>query len=242
VTASGFRLPPFVGLVLVSLVVSVALLAAFKLTSNQTALKRARRGISAGLLELRLFQDDPALVGRALRDLLLQQARYLRYASVPLLWAAIPLVLLLSHLDSWYARAPLSTGEAAVLLVRLHRDSSAARPGLALEAPAGVRVETPAVWSASRREAAWRVRGEQPGSHLLRIRAGDAELTSTLHVGEALANLAPGSGAGPVQSVDIGYPARRFDLPGASVSWLPAFFVLTLLFTLLLRPLFRVTL
>jgi hypothetical protein len=235
-------LPPFVGLALVSLGVSVALLAAFKLTSNQAALKRARRGVSAGLLELRLFQDDPALVGRALRDLLVQQGRYLRYASVALLWVALPLVLLLSHLDAWYARAPVPTGEAAVLLVRLQGESSAARPALALEAPAGVRVETPAVWSASRREAAWRVRGVQPGAHVLRMHAGGAVLTPTLVVGDMLANLAPLSAAGPVQSVDITYPARRFGLPGASVSWLPAFFALTLLFTLLLRPLLRVTL
>lgn len=236
-------LPPLASLAIMSALVASVVLAAYKLASNQAALKRARRGVSAGLLELRLFQDDPALVGRALRDLLVQQARYLRYACVPLVWVALPLVLLLAQLDAWYSRAPLAPGEAAMVIVRLRPGAAAARPALALEAPPGVRVETPAVWSASRHEAAWRVRGERPGAYVLHARAGDANLTPAVHVGDRLANLADLRPAdGPVVAVSIDYPTRELAAFGVSLSWLPAFFVLTLVFTLLLRPLFGVTL
>ena len=65
-----FQAWPLAGLTAVSLLVSLALLAAFKVTSNQRALAAAKRRMQANLFELRLFQDDPRLVMRVVGDLL----------------------------------------------------------------------------------------------------------------------------------------------------------------------------
>lgn len=236
-------LSPFASLALVSLVVAAAVLSAFKVTSNQPALKRAKRGVAAGLLELRLFQDDPLLVARALGRLLVQQALYLRYAIVPLLWLALPLLLLVARLDAWFARAPLAPGAASLVVVKVSTVNDAGRPALALHAPDGVRVETPVVWSPVTREAAWRIRAERPGAYTLRARSGEDELTHVLRVGEGLIRLDEqwSNHLGP-SLINVDYPPRRFPIAGFSLSWLPVFLVLTFLLTLLLRPLFRVAL
>jgi hypothetical protein len=232
-------LPPFAGLALASLVVAIAVLAAYKLTSNQPALKQAKRGVAAGLLELRLFQDDPVLVARALRRLLGQQALYLRYALVPLLFLALPLLPLLSSLDAWFSRAPLSPGATSVVVMKAAIGAGSGRPVLLLHAPDGVRVETPVVWSSSTREAAWGIRAERRGAWPLQARAGDVSLTAVVHVGDHVAKLDPDQGA---NSLTIDYPKRRFDVAGLSFSWIPVFLTLTFLLTLLLRPFFRVSL
>ncbi len=87
------------------------------------------------------------------------------------------------------------------------------------------------------------MRGGRSGAYLLHVRAGDANLTLALHVGDRLANLADARpAAASVEAVTIEYPRRELAAFGVSFSWLPAFLVLTLAFTLLFRPLFRVTL
>src|SRR5687767_2882859 len=163
-----FQAWPLAGLAVVSLLVSLALLAAFKMTSNQRALAAAKRRIQANLFELRLFQDDPRLVMRVVGDLLLQQVVYLRYAFVPLIWVALPLAILAAHLQARYGYDGLNPGHAALVTVRMKpaaaasnaassaansattrsADSAAVRPEITLDAPSGLRVETPGVWAA----------------------------------------------------------------------------------------------
>jgi hypothetical protein len=236
-------LPAIASLAIVSLVVTVALLVTFKWTSNQAALSRVKRAIGARLLELRLFQDDPVLVGRALAGLLAAQARYLRYALVPLLWLALPLLILFVHLDAWYARAPVSAGEAAVVVMRVSTWVEPGRPALSLEAPEGVRVETPVVWAPTTREAVWRIRPAGPGAYTLLARAGHEAVTHVLHVGPRTARLdEPWSDHSSVTLLNVDYPPRPFHVAGLSLAWLPVFLILTLAFTLLLKRFFHVTL
>jgi hypothetical protein len=166
-----FQAWPLAGLTVVSLLVSLALLAAFKMTSNQRALAAAKRRMQANLFELRLFQDDPRLVMRVAGELLLQQAVYLRYAFVPLLWVALPLAILAAHLQARYGYDGLRPGHAALLIVRMKPSAGVAR-GVRLEAPSGLRIETPGVWAASLRETAWRISAERDGDYELRIRPG----------------------------------------------------------------------
>jgi len=255
--------PPAASLAFVAMVVAAALLAVVRVASNQPGLVGARRAAQASLLELRLFQDDPRLVLRVVGGLLREQARYLRYAFVPLLWAALPLALLLAHLDAWYGYEPVQTGRDVIVTMRLREAAlpaaGAARPVMAIDAPPGLRVETPVVWAPSLREAAWRLRAERDGDYLLRLRWEGAEVTRRVRVSRGLAAISierPSAGLrdqwlspsepplpvdGPVEAVDVAYRARAIEFAGVEWSWPVLFFLLSALFMVLGRPLFGVT-
>ena len=196
--------PPLVGLTLVSLIVAAALLVAFKWTSNQRAIAATKRQIHAGLFELRLFQDDPQLMLRAAGGLLRQQGRYLRHALVPLLWVSVPLSLLLAHLHAYYGYEGLRPGHSTIVTVRMTEAGAASRPPLTLDAPPGLRVETPCVWVPSQREGAWRIAADRDGDYDLRVTwpqtatepptqppRQTATLTKRVHVGDTLVARSP---------------------------------------------------
>jgi hypothetical protein len=254
--------PPAASLSVVSLIVAAGLLVAFKLTSNQAALARTKRAAAAGLLELRLFQDDPRLVLRVVFDLILEQARYLRYALVPMVWVALPVTLLLAHLDAWYGREGLRVGATAVVTVKLAEAGASdarVRQMLALEAPAGVRVETPLVWVPALREAAWRVRAEREGDYALHVRWGETRVSRHVRVSPGLVSASivrpaprvwdvllspaetPLPADAPFEAIGVGYPVRAIDMFGVSFPWLVLFFILTVLFTLVGRRAVGVT-
>jgi hypothetical protein len=101
---------------------------------------------------------------------------YLRYAFVPLLWVALPLAMLASHLQARYGYDGLHPGHGAMVTVRMKPAAGveaggavAARPNITLDAPPDLRVETPGVWAAPLREMAWRISARGDGDYELRI-------------------------------------------------------------------------
>jgi hypothetical protein len=261
-----FQAWPLAGLAVVSLLVSLGLLAAFKVTSNQRALAAAKRRLQANLFELRLFQDDPRLVMRVVGDLLRQQAVYLRHACVPILWVALPLAILAAHLQARYGYDGLRPGHAALVTVRMKAaaGAAAARPDITLDAPSGLRVETPGVWAAPLGETAWRISAERDGDYELRISANAAgaagAVTKRVRVTPLIVARqttrpspsiweqlwmpaeAPLPADSPIEAIAITYPERAIPIPvlGFPLHWLAVFVILSMLFAFLLRPLFKV--
>ena len=252
--------PPLVGLTLVSLITAVLLLITFKWTSNQRAIAEAKRQVVAGLFELRLFQDDSRLMARAAAGLFAQQARYLRYAIVPMLWVSIPLSILLAHLQIYYGYQPLRPGQTTVVVV--HTTETTSAPPLSLVVPTGLHVETASVWAPSLREAAWRIAIDPhaaEGDYDLRIATGTngtESVTKRIRVTDRAHDviarpavrpagrlwdewLNPGefplrqSGSeGAIEAISIRYDAASTNFFGLELTWLPLFLLFTMVFML----------
>jgi hypothetical protein len=259
-------LPPLAGLTLVSLLVAIGLLAAFKWTSNQRAIAHTKRQILASLFELRLFQDDPRLMLRAIAGLLAQQARYLAHAFVPLLVVTPPLALLLPHLHAYYGYQSIRPGESTVVIARLKPNVLPPQqplnsPEMELQAPAGVHVDTPCVFATTPwSECAWRITAVAPGDFELAIQfpTGWGRSTKRLRVTDAIVARAPTRptasfwdewrapaeeplpATSPFEAITTIYPSRAIDVLGHSWPWPVVFFALTTLFVLIGRPLFHI--
>ncbi len=99
-------MPGWLSATIIAIVSGVAMIVAFKYTSNQRALKRARQDIRANLLAVKLFHDSLAVGLRAQGRVLAAALRLLLLAIVPILAMLLPMTLVLSQLALWYqARA-----------------------------------------------------------------------------------------------------------------------------------------
>ena len=107
----------------------------------------AKRGIQAGLFEIRLFNDNLGAVLRALGRVLWQNLRYLGYSLVPLAWMALPLTLVIAQLQAFYGYDGLVVGAAGAARSTLRRSPRRARGApMSLQTPTrAIRVETAAV-------------------------------------------------------------------------------------------------
>jgi uncharacterized membrane protein (DUF106 family) len=253
-------MPPIVGLTVISLLVSVGMLVAFRRVSDQDALDAVKRRISAGVYEIRLYKDDLRTIFAAQLGTLRHTATYFRLSMVPMLWMMVPIVIVVIQLQFQYGYASLEPGESTILTVELTEDAAervAASRGadVALETPPGVRAETDLVWIPSLGEASWRVKAEAPGLHELVVRIGDASFTKSLRVAGSTELRSPvrpsgflgqivypaeeplphGSG---VASIRLGYADADVDMLGWETHWLIAFFILTMVFAFALaKPL-----
>ena len=269
-------LPAIVGLVVVSLVTSIFMLLIFKRTSNQKAVERTKRQIHAGLFEIRLFNDDFRAIVRAQWDILRHNLGYLKLSLVPMLFILPPLVLVIAQLQFHYGYAPLSAGDRAIFEVELAEgweqggavpvSEKSGKPLVELQVPAGVAIETPAVWSPSERTLSWRLRVDQPGDHTVQVAIGDRTYEkmftddggrvvrrSPLRPGDSLLDklLYPAEpalpGDSPVASIaldlrEAAVPVGDWEVGNVAgmPGWMAIFFVLSIVFAFALRKPFGV--
>jgi uncharacterized membrane protein (DUF106 family) len=252
-------LPPIVGLSAVSLAAAIGMLLVFRATSNQDAIAAVKRKIQAGIFEIRLFNDDLRAMFRAQVDILRHNLTYIRLSLAPMVWMIVPLVLVIAQLQFYYGYDGLGAGQSAVVKVVLKRGaSSVGVPALALEAPAGVRVETPMVWIPSLREAAWRVAADKAGDYQLSVSLGGRAVTKQFRVSDrvgwrtperlesGLVNQllypveAPIDSDVPIEAIYVSYPERAVNLLGWETHWMIVFFLLSIVFAFALKKRFGV--
>lgn len=224
------------GLALISVLAGAGMLWVFARVSDQEAIRRAKRRLSAALLEMRLYGDEPALLWGAQKALLKANARYLALMARPLAVLGLPMVLLLWQLDAFYGLAPLAVGRPAVVTAQLREALDSKTPAPRLEVPQGIVVETPAVRVAGRRQASWRVRPSQAVAGRLRVvSAGGqtAEAPITAAGGRKVRRTDLNQGA--VEWIEISYPESRLGWGGFQWHWLVWFFLFSLASALVVK-------
>jgi uncharacterized membrane protein (DUF106 family) len=257
-------LHPLVGLTVVSLLTSVMMLVMFKRTSNQDKIAAVKAKITAGLFEIRLFNDDLRAIFRAQGEILRHNLSYLGLSLVPLLWMIVPIVLIIAQLQFHYGYRGLEPGEAALLTVELREDwperlsggGVAGKPAVELNAPDAFRIDSPAVWLPSLDEIVWRITPEKYGDWEVGVKLGDEEYSKVVRVSDEIVRRSPSRLApalldqvlypaepslpkhSPIRSIAISYPetGSTAGLP----TWLWIFFLLSIVFAFALKGRFGV--
>ncbi len=258
-------LPELAGLAVIALVAAIGMLMVYKLASNQDGIAAVKSKIHACLFEIRLFNDDIRAMLRAQWELLGHNMRYMRFALVPMAIMIVPFFLLIAQLQFRYGYHAMAPGQPVIVQATLGEDwegkvptqdaDGIAKPVARLVAPAGVEVQTPALWIPSERQLAWRVAGDKPGDYRLSVKLGDQTfdksfrvqqgnthlaLISPLRVGQSFVDqlVYPAEAplpAGPVESISVAYPSADVWFFGWNTHWLVVFFILSIAFAFALR-------
>ena len=248
--------PRLVGLTILAAATGAAMLWVFGKTSNQARMTQVKRRVQAGLLELRVFVDEPAISMRAQRGLIAANLNYLALALRPALWMALPIGLLLVHLEAFYERAPLPLAEPAIVTMRMTADWIPSAPPPVLVTPPNVATLGPPVRVAASREVSWRILPYSPVSERLIFRYNGQEVAKWMEAGDRQRYvtgrrvrsrwgtiLSPGETrmrSDFAEWIEIHYPAADLRMFGFHVNWLAWFLLVSMAAALLLKKRFGV--
>jgi hypothetical protein len=243
----------------VSLVTAVLVLLVYKYVSSQGAIREAKDRVKAHILEIRLFQDDPVLMGKAVRAVLGANLKYLSLNLKPFLVVFLPILLLLIQMEARFGYRPLLPNESAIVRTYWRSpQSGAAAHGPALLPGDGLSLQSPPLRLADGREIDWRIRVDRvdPAGLVLQAEGGRIPLqvlVSEQMIPVSVRNVPKGAmdilwhpagqplpRKGALLAAEIGYPRRDFHLMGHTVHWVWPFLVLSLLAGYLLKGVFRV--
>lgn len=246
-----------------SLASAVLALLVYKRVSNQEGIERVKRRMQASLFEIRLFNDDLRAILRAQGGFLLGNLRYLGLNLKPLLWLLVPFVLVFVHLEPRFRYDALTPDATTIVKasVTAAGEETGVKPDVKLRAPDGLRLTSPAVWSAGQPpkrlpSMAWRVTADRPGAYQVTVTVGGVEHAKEIRFGGRTALFSPqrpGGGFldqlahpaerplphdGGLAVIEIDYPERdwgKLPLTDVRFAWWFWWLVLMVGFGLLLR-------
>jgi len=250
-------LAAFAGLAAAGGFSAVAVLWSFARFSDQTKIRRVRRQIKASLYEMRLFVDEPLVLFRAQKQLIVSNFRYVGMMLRPVLLILAPMLFLMTLLDAVYGYRPLHAGEAALLTVYVRPDVDLRVAQPEIQASSGVAVDSPMVRIPGEQRLCWLIRPTRAGSATLRVSLQGSVYEKSLQAGAGFAwpsrqrvrsvwawILDPTETrlpAGAAERIEIAYPAAALTFVGVTLPWIAWYMFVTSIATIFLRRRFGVT-
>ncbi|HEY6302507.1 MAG TPA: hypothetical protein VIX14_05520 [Terriglobales bacterium] len=240
----SFLLTPLAIVVVLSLVVGLVMVVVFGYTSDQKAIGVAKDQLKAHLLAVRLYRDQIPVVMGSYGKILRGTGRYLKLAFKPLLYAIIPIALLILQIDHYLGQAPLLVNSPFLLTVQLH--GSDGLNDVTLGLPPEVTITAPPVHIQTADEIVWRLAGSKEGKYEVQVAAAGQSATKSVCLGGDLPRIStvrlrgrfwrrmfssaepelPGNS--PIESISINYPDRKIDIAGYGMNWIWLFFILSM--------------
>jgi len=248
----------------VSLVSAFLLLILFKKISNQEKISYHQKKIFGYLLEIGIYRDQFRRIMINQFNILKHLFLYLRYTVLPLIILGFPVVLIVLQIDNRMGLRPLQLNESFVIRVVLEadhqQDTNILESRLALKTTSGISVETPPLRIASERAVYWRARLKS--LYPQNFRVGLPSTNGSVHRDVSSVKQKGGfsrsrTKAGsfnffmnsaetpvpkdsPFHTISIDYAAATYPFLFWNISAVAYYFILTLFFGFLFKPMIRV--
>jgi uncharacterized membrane protein (DUF106 family) len=249
--------PGWLSITVISAVLGVLLLVIFKYTSNQKAIGRVRDDIKANLLAVKLFKDSISVTFRSQARVFAGSFKLLFYAIVPMLVMIIPVCLILAQMGLWYQARPLKPSDEPVMVKLKLNNNIGTLPPVTLKSLPAARIMIGPVRVFSKKEIYWKIKPIGDGYHPLIFHVGDRQYEKQLAIGDGFMRVSP-KRPGPdfsdillyplekpfapdsaVYSISIEYPVRDSRISGTDW-WIVYFFIASMIFAFLFKPLLKV--
>jgi len=250
------KLPPFWGILFLSLLTSLFVLAVYRSVSNPAKVKETKNRIKAHILAIRLYRDFWRTILASFFKSLYYTGKYFLLNLLPLLLVLPLLFLLFVQMDIRYGLRPFRPGESIAVQARFGGDIDAVEA--VVEPSAHYRTTMNPVYIPALREIDWKLKAGEAGNTAIALRINGATVEKNLVIDDkllALSNkklasssmahfiypaeklLAPGT---RLVSVAIHYPARSISFLGFKTHWLVYYLALTMIIALALKNRFGV--
>lgn len=247
---AGFE--PVWGLVAISIIAGVILVVIYGKISNQVALKRVKKQITAGVYESVLFRHDLKTSLCAQLGMLVGGFRYFALAVPPLIVLLIPSILILAQLNLRYGARSLQPGEQAVIRVDLTHEDALFTTELTSPTE-GIKI-TPPLRDLDAQSVTWRIDAgpleNRPASSLfpvpLALEVNGVQVREDIFIGSQPTILPSARYSSPlwqllypgasipeslrsqVRGISVRYPEQKLSMAGITIDWLLFFALISI--------------
>lgn len=250
------KLPPFFGILLLSLLTSLFVLVVYRAVSSPKKVKETKNRIKAHILAIRLYRDFWRTIVSSFFKSLYYTGKYFVLNLGPLLLVLPLMFLLFVQMDIRYGMRPFKPGETITVKARFNGDINALNTEL--QPSPHFRASMNPVFIQALREVDWKLKAGTSGTTAVAITVDGTTVRKNLVIGDnlpALSNekmadsslghfiypaeklLAPRTS---LRSIAIAYPARSISFLGLRTHWLVYYLALTMIIALALKNRFGV--
>jgi len=250
------KLPPFWGILFLSLLTSLFVLVVYRAVSNPQKVKDTKNQIKANILAIRLYRDFwKTIVGSFFKSLY-YTGKYFVLNLIPLFLVLPLMFLLFVQMDIRYGMRPFHPDESITVKAGFKGELGAAN--VEIQPNPHYRSAMNPVFITALREVDWKLKAGKNGATTIAIKVDGAMVSKSLIIGESMPALSnrkmavsslehfiyPAekllAASTPLQYLSIQYPARSISFLGLRTHWLVYYLVFTMVIALALKNKFGV--
>ncbi len=233
---------PFLGILIVSFIISLIIVLAYKYFTNQEAMKQIKEQQKEAQKRMKELKDNPSEAMKLQKEAMGKNFEYMKHSFKATFITIIPIIIIFGWMNSHLLYEPIYPGESYSLTAKFVSGLSGeaellADKGTELLSPAKQQINSDTTWSLKSSE----------GEHFLTIKAGTAEQSKKVLITTELKTEQPLSlfRHSDIEQIKVNY--KKLLPLGPSVSilgwqpgWLGLYILLSIVFSLVLRKMLKV--
>lgn len=222
-------------ILIITITTSLIITILHKYVTNQALIKSSKERQKKIREEIKKHRDNPEKMMKLNKESMAASLPMLKETMKVTAITAIPFLLIFAWLYANFAFYPLEPNQEFTIEAQIRNQDVALLEILPSDR---VQIISDANATVTQRIANWVVQGEA-GEYTLRISAGDSMVERDLKIGDKYSAQRSTHGE-DIRRIEIGNTPRRVNLLGFSVHWLLAYFIFSIITTIIARKLFRV--
>jgi len=236
---------PLLGLPMVWVVVIMAFIITFlitiiyKFTTNQNLMKDLKAEMKEFQKEMKELKSEPQKMMEVQKKSMQTNMKYMSHSMRSMLFTFIPIILIFGWMNAHLAYEPILPGQEFTTSILFYNGVNG---DIELIVPEGVSISGEANKTISDGMVKWILKGEE-GEYLLEYKLGDKSYTNELLITNEQAYAKP---IKPIKDKTVrqisidNNKMKVLNLFGWKVGWLGSYIILSIVFSMILRKLFKV--
>ena len=231
----------FIGILVVSLVISILVTVVYKYTTNQDEMKRLKDKQKEYQTTMKSLRDNPSEMMKVQKEAMKTSFEYMKHSFKPTLYTMIPVLLIFSWMAGHLAYQPIMPGEAFSLTASF-KDGAVGNATLVL--PTGSEFVSDIATKPVGSVVNWKVNALE-GTHTFAVVVPGSNQTKEVIVGSRyiVASEVELYQHGDIEKISVAYtkltPLGSFALFGWYPGWLALYIFFSLVFSVVLRKVMK---
>ena len=234
------RLPVFWVVVIMAFVITFLITAIYKYTTNQNLMKDLKDKMKESQKQMKELRSDPQKMMQVQKEAMQTNMKYMSHSMRSTLFTFIPIILLFGWMNSHLAFEPIRPGQDFTTTVFFNKGVTGT---VEIAVPEGISVDGNSTKIIENDIAKWVLKGEE-GQYLLEYKVDGKSYTKELLITNNQEYSTPikiVSKDDLVKQIQIeNNKMKVLNLFGWQLGWLGSYIILSIIFSMILRKLFKV--
>lgn len=238
VFAPLLKLPLLWTVIILSLIVSVIIIAITKYTTDQALMKKLKDDIKEYQKQIKELKNEPAKAMEAQKKAMELNMKYMMHSLKPTIITFIPIILIFGWMSSTFAYESIKPQQEFSVTVFFDRNTNGEAE---LIAPDEVTIIGDKIEKIENDKATWNLKGEE-GEHILEFVYDNAKQQKGVLITNDEKYIEPTKKYnGAIKLIQIDYkPKKILNLFGWRLGWLGTYIIFSIIFTMGLRKVMKV--
>lgn len=236
---------PFIAILLLSLVLSILITVIYKLMTDQDLMKTLKEDMKSAQKKMKEMKNEPEKMLKLQKQTMDKNMKYMMHSMKPTLVTFIPIILVFGWLNANLAFEPISPGEEFDILVTLNKNVYGGVEVIPPKMSGSIEfLETEYIKQIDAREMSFKFKGLQEGTWDITFRVNnesDYTIPVMINGEEYIKPDYTKFDGKDVKKIEVGNGKKVvLNLFGWEMGWLAAYIILSIIFSMGLRKLFKI--